>query len=280
MSKLNELPRPLVAVMSSGYFGFFAHAGFLQGLADQGVEPDAYAGASSGALVAAFAASGMPPLQILEGFTKLRRTDFWDPPSPLQMLRWLAGGLRGRTGWLAGEAFQRRLEATLPCRTFEECPKGCLMVALDLASNRRVVLTKGPLAPAVRASGAVPLLFAAVPHAGGLLLDGGLVDKAPLVTAARHFGAASLVVHLLPSASLEGAPLGALGKPLTPWRLQRQAIDAARRQQYEDQVELLRQHGVIIKEIVARGLPRLGPGRLQQGPEAFARARRGARSDK
>jgi hypothetical protein len=82
------------------------------------------------------------------------------------------------------------------------------------------------------------------------------------------------------SASRVGAPLGALGQPLTPWRLQRQAIDAARRQNYEDQVECLRQDGVIIKEIVARGLPRLGPGRLQQGTEAFARARQGTRSNK
>lgn len=273
MAKLEALPRPLVAVMSSGYFGFFAHAGFLQGLADQGVEPDAYAGASSGALVAAYAAAGMTPRQMLEGFTQLRRSDFWDPPSPGQFLHWLAHGLRGRTGWLAGEAFQRRVEETLPCRAFEECPKGCLIVALDLARNRRLVLTQGPLAPAVRASGAVPLLFAATPHAGGLLLDGGLVDKAPLVAAARHFGAASLVVHLLPSASLEGPPLASLRKPLTAWRLQRQAIDAARQQQYEDQVDRLRQEGVMVWECVGRGLPRLGPGRLDQGPAAFAQAR-------
>jgi len=273
MTELISLPRPLVAVMSSGYFGFFAHAGFLQGLADQGVEPDAYAGASSGALVAAYAAAGMTPLQMLAGFSQLRRADFWDPPSLGQTLRWLASGLRGRTGWLAGEAFQRRVEEALPCPSFEDCPKGCLMVALDLASNQRVVLTQGPLAPAVRASGAVPLLFAAVPHAGGLLLDGGLVDKAPLVAAARHFGAASLVVHLLPSASLEGPPLGLLRRPLTAWRLQRQAVDAARQQQYQDQVERLRQEGVMVREIVGRGLPRLGPGRLDQGSAAFTQAR-------
>ncbi len=270
---LSDLPRPLVAVMSSGYFGFFAHAGFLQGLADQGLEPDAYAGASSGALVAAYAAGGMSPRDMLAGFSQLRRADFWDPPSPGQFLRWLASGLRGRTGWLAGEAFQRRVDENLPCHTFEDCPKGCLIVALDLVRNRRLVLTQGPLAPAVRASGAVPLLFAAVPHAGGLLLDGGLVDKAPLVAAARHFGAASLVVHLLPSASLEGPPLARLRQPLSAWRLQRQAVDAARQQQYEDQVERLRQEGVVVREIVGRDLPRLGPGRLRQGPEAFAKAR-------
>ena len=125
----------------------------------------------------------------------------------------------------------------------------------------------------MRASGAVPLLFSAVPLAGGLLLDGGLVDKAPLVVAARQFQAASLVVHLLPSATLEGPPLGLLRKPLAAWRLQRQAVDAARQQQYQDQVDRLRQEGVVVREVVGRDLPRLGPRRLAQGPAAFAAAR-------
>lgn len=53
---LSSLPRPLVAVMSSGFFEFFAHAGFLQALEGLGVRPDAYAGTSSNALVVAYAA--------------------------------------------------------------------------------------------------------------------------------------------------------------------------------------------------------------------------------
>lgn len=274
---IRALPRPVAAVMSSGFFGFFAHAGFLQGLADLGLTPDAYAGSSSGALVAAFAAGGASPQRMLELFSQLGRRDFWDPPSPTASLRWLLGGLRGRSGYLAGEAFERLLAEHLPAARFEDCLHPCLMSALDLASARRVVLTSGSLPHAVRASGAVPALFAAVPHEGGLLVDGGLVDKAPLTACAKHLGAASLVVHVLPSSSLERTPAQTLARALAPLRIQSRAVDAARWQMYLDQKEEVIRRGLTLREVIAGDLPRCGPKRMHHGPAAFAAARRNAR---
>ncbi len=272
---LSQLPRPLVAVMSSGFFGFFGHAGFLQALEDLGVAPDAYAGASSGALVAAYAAGGLAPARMLELFQQISRRDFWDPLPPSALLKSVLRGGRGQTGYLRGLAFQRLLEKSLPCPTFEACAKGCLMVALDLAGQGRALLTSGPLAPAVRASGAVPMLFAAVELDGGLLVDGGLVDKAPMAAAVRHFGARSLLVHLLPSASLERPPLSFLRRRLSPLALQSQAVDLARQQHYLDQMAGLREQGLTLLEVVGRGLPRPGPRQLHRGGQAFAAARAG-----
>ncbi|MBU1275080.1 MAG: patatin-like phospholipase family protein [Proteobacteria bacterium] len=277
-TEIHSLPRPLVAVMSSGFFGFFAHAGFLQGLADMGLTPDAYAGSSSGALVAAFAAGGASPRRMLELFSQLGRRDFWDPPSMAASLRWILGGLRGRSGYLAGEAYERLLAEHLPATRFEDCPHPCLMSALDLESARRVVLTSGSLPQAVRASGAVPALFAAVPHAGGLLVDGGLVDKAPLLACAKHLGAASLVVHVLPSSSLERTSAQTLARTLAPLRVQSRAVDAARWQTYLDQKETVLAQGLQLREVIAQGLPRCGPRRMHLGPAAFAAARQGARA--
>ena len=271
---LASLPRPLVAVMSSGFFGFFAHAGFLQGLEDLGLQPDAYAGASSGALVAAYAAGGMAPSEMLARFQNLSREDFWDPPPVAQLIKCILRGGRGLTGYLRGQAFQRLLERSLPCPSFQACPKGCLMVALDLAGGGRVVLTQGPLAPAVRASGAVPVLFAAVELAGGLLVDGGLVDKAPLRAAVEHFGAGSLLAHWLPSASLEEPPLAFLQKRLTPLAAQARGVDMSRQQHYLDDLASLRAGGLPVLEIRGVGLPRPSPRHLERGPAAFAAARR------
>ncbi|MFH1033629.1 MAG: patatin-like phospholipase family protein [Pseudomonadota bacterium] len=271
--RLSRLPRPLVAVMSSGFFGFFAHAGFLQALEDLGLRPDAYAGASSGALVAAYAAGGMAPERMRELFQGLSRRDFWDPPTAGVLFKSLLRAGRGQTGYLRGQAFQRLLEDSLPCPTFEDCPKPCLLVALDLARGARAWLTRGPLAPAVRASGAVPLLFAAVELDGGLMVDGGLVDKAPLLGAAERLGAKTLLVHWLPSSSLEREPLAFLQKRLSPLALQSQAVDAARQQHYQDQLACLRGRGLTVLEVQGRGLPRPGPRRLHLGPGAFAAAR-------
>jgi len=269
--------RPLVAVMSSGFFGFFAHAGFLQALEDLGLEPDAYAGSSSGALVAAFAAAGVSAREMLHGFTRLRREDFWDPPRGASLLRHLLGLFRKRTGYLEGLAFQRLLERDLPAAQFQDCPKPCLVSTLDLVSNQRLILDSGPLARAVVASGAVPMLFSAVPHQGGLLVDGGMVDKAPVLPACSRWKPGALVVHLLPSSSLEKPLPALLARSLAPLRLQARAIDAARQQAYQDQVAQVRAQGVEVREVIAAGLPRLGPKRLQEGPRAFEQARVAAR---
>jgi len=270
---LSALPSPVGAVMSSGFFGFFAHAGFLSGLASAGLEPAAYAGSSSGALVAAFAAGGMDPARMLALFGQLRRSDFWDPPSKAATLRWLLRGLRGRSGYVAGESFERLLREYLPCTRFEDCPHPCLVSALDLETARRIVLDVGDLPKAVRASGAVPALFTAVELDGGMLVDGGMIDKAPLVATVDRLGAASLVVHLLPSASLERPVAATLAKPLAPLRMQARAVDAARLQFYEDQKAELARRGVPVIEIIGHGLPRCGPKRMANGPRAFEAAR-------
>lgn len=267
-------PRPLVAVMSSGFFGFFAHAGFLAGLQDLGLTPDAYAGASSGALVAALAAGGASPAEMLEGFKKMRREQFWDPWPPAALLRYALKGFRGMRGYVKGELYARILKEVLPCATFEECPRPCLMVALDPDRGQRVVLDSGPLIPAIQASGAVPMLFEPVEHQGRLLLDGGLVDKAPLVQAARRFSARTVAVHLLPSSSLEKPAGSYLKRRLSPLGLFNRAVDASRQQVFEDQVEHLREMGVRVLEARSTGLPRLGPKHLDRGPAAFEQARK------
>ncbi len=259
--------------MSSGFFGFSAHAGFLQGLEDLGLEPDAYAGTSSGALVAASAAAGIKPLEMLAMYQKLRKEDFWDPPKPALLVKLLLKRFRGRTGYLAGQAFARLLERDLPVKRFEDCQKPCLIVALDTVTARRAVFTEGPLILAVVASGAVPVMFNAVEHDGQLLLDGGLVDKAPLMAAHKHLGASSIAVHYLPSDSLTKPISHTLARNWTPLKLQARAIDAARRQIYEDQLAQVRAAGVSLCEVRAEDQTRVSPKRLHLGEKSFQQAR-------
>jgi NTE family protein len=263
--------------MSSGFFGFFAHAGFLQGMEDLGLEPDAYAGASSGALVAAFAAAGVKPLDMLAMFQRLRKSHFWDPPTPAGFIKLLLKRFKGRTGYLAGKAFADLLERDLPVKLFEDCLKPCLIVSLDLTHARRKVHTQGPLAPAIVASGAVPVMFSAVNQGEEVLLDGGLVDKAPLLAARDNLGARSIALHYLPSSSLTKPISQTLAQTWTPLRLQARAVDAARLQVYEDQMAQVRAAGVSICEVRAENQTRVGPKRLDLGKQAFDQARQQAR---
>src|SRR5574337_1090435 len=61
-------------------------------------------------------------------------------------------------------------------------------VAADLNWGGKVVLDRGPVARAVRASSAIPGVFQPVTHMGKLLVDGGVVDNIP-ISVARKKGA-------------------------------------------------------------------------------------------
>jgi NTE family protein len=170
---------PFELVLSSGFFGFYAHAGMLDALIDEGLVPIGACGSSAGALVAAAWASGLGARELTTTLASLRRDEFWDPAPGLGLLR--------------GERFKTRLEQLLPVRRFEECPLPLAVSVFDVRERRTHVITRGEIAPAVVASCAVPFLFHPVRHDGRVLLDGGIRDR-PGLAGSRH--ARRLVHHL------------------------------------------------------------------------------------
>jgi len=154
---------PFTLALSSGFFGFFAHAGAIGVLEEEGLVPARLCGSSAGALAGGLWGAGLPAARLRDELLGLRRGDFWDPAPGLGLLR---GGL-----------FRRRLEALLPVATFEESPRPLAFSAFDLGARRTVVLRSGALAPAIHASCAAPVLFQPVRVAGRLLTDGGVGDR-------------------------------------------------------------------------------------------------------
>lgn len=98
---------PFTLTMSSGFFGFFAHAGMLLALHERGLTPARITGSSAGALVGSLRAAGLAPPRIVEELLKLDRHDFWDPAPGLGLLR--------------GALFRERLLQILPVQRFEQC---------------------------------------------------------------------------------------------------------------------------------------------------------------
>src|SRR2546423_3577399 len=89
-------------MLSAGYFGFYAHAGFMQAVEECGIDYTAIAGSSAGALVAALHASGVPAAEIIEMLLSARRKDLWDSVGAIGLLRSLVRRGRGLTGLLKG----------------------------------------------------------------------------------------------------------------------------------------------------------------------------------
>jgi NTE family protein len=172
---------PFTLAMSSGFFGFFAHAGVMSVLEEEQLLPARVSGSSAGALVGGLWAAGVSPRTICTQLVELRREHFWD--------------VRPGLGLLRGELFRARLESMLHGRTFDECRVPLAISAFDLGARRTAVLCTGPVAPALHASCALPFMFQPVRIGRRFYLDGGILDR-PGLHGVQH-GERVLHHHLL-----------------------------------------------------------------------------------
>lgn len=152
-----------------------AHIGVLSVLEEAGVPIDCIAGTSMGAIIGASYCAG---LEIDELREIAARTGWWQVSRPL-----LSAG---------GFVTFMRLEEWL-IDNIGEFDVGDLAVpfaavASDLISGERIVLDKGRLCTAIRASCSVPGFVPPVELDGRMLVDGGITDNIP-ADVARLLGA-------------------------------------------------------------------------------------------
>lgn len=255
-------------VFSSGFFGFFAHAGCFAALEELGIDPVGYAGTSSGAILAACAATGMKATAITKLLFSLKKEDFWDPEP------WYKTGIaaltffRGWTGYLAGEKFKRLLANTLPLQHFEELTTPCVIVGCNLSRCRKEVFTTGSIAEAVQASGTIPWIFKLKSIGGDFFVDGGLVDKAPLAELAERVKPEAIIVHYIASLGLKEKENAFLSKMFSPQKAYTLTMDIVRREDYRSQLKLVQRQGIRVIEL-APDLPPVTPNRLEVGRAAF-----------
>ncbi|MFP5262161.1 MAG: patatin-like phospholipase family protein [Blastocatellia bacterium] len=185
-------------VLSAGYFGFFAHAGFMLAVEELGIDYSAIAGSSAGSIVAAMHASGMPASEIIELLIGVRRKDLWDSTGVVGILRALARRGRGWTGLLRGERFEERLNRQLRVRTFEECRRALYITALNLTRGVEETFYSGTIADKVRASCSYPFLMSSKAIDGSEYWDGGFLSKIPLEAMTEREKPDRLIIHYLP----------------------------------------------------------------------------------
>lgn len=224
-------PRPRVCLaLSGGGARGVAHVGVLKVLEEMRIPVDCIAGTSMGAIVGGLYASGMSPESIERAFLDADWEDLFNDRPPrrnlpfrrkqdddLPLFQFEMGikkrGLVLPGGLVAGQKLDFLLKRlTLPVAAvehFDELPIPFRAVATDLDSGELVVLDRGNLADAVRASMAVPGAFTPLVLDGRTLVDGGLVRNLP-VDIARGLGA-DRVVAVNVTAPLGGAEAAARG---------------------------------------------------------------------
>jgi predicted acylesterase/phospholipase RssA len=252
--------------LSSGFFGFFHHAGVLAALVERGIAPSRIAGNSAGALVGAMYASGLDPAAIAAALLAVRRADFWDAGWPLT-----ARGF----GLLAGEKLGAHLARVLPVHGVAECRVPFAAGVYGLEDGRTRHLSAGSLVAAVRASCAVPYLFQPVEIGGRRYWDGGFAEKTPLTPFIDAGELDVVVVSYLPPRDADAlARRGIRSLIPRPSSLFANVPADERLERDREGVRVLRERGVRVVVLGPKPV-KLGPFSLERGPEAVSRGRDG-----
>lgn len=191
--------RPKIGlVLSGGAAKGLAHIGVLKVLEEAGIPIDMVAGTSMGSIVGGlyalgYSADSLEKIALSQNWASLlldeiSRNNYSNDEKdefdkymisfPVKNLRpRLPGGLK--TGQNISLFLNRLTLPAFNISDFSQLPRPFLCIAADIVTGEEVVLTKGNLAQALRASMAIPSVFTPVKIDNHLLVDGGIVNNFP-----------------------------------------------------------------------------------------------------
>jgi NTE family protein len=191
--------RPTVGVaFGGGSARGIAHVGVIRWMEEHRIPIDVAAGTSMGGLVGGAFASGMDASELgrfvgglnwdeLFGSSTFayknirRKADARAFPSRLEF--GLKGGIVPPTALNSGEHVElllgRIAAPYFQVEDFDQLPTPFRTVAVDLLSAQPVVMSRGSLADAMRATMSLPLIFPPVEVDGQVLIDGGTMNNVP-----------------------------------------------------------------------------------------------------
>jgi NTE family protein len=185
---LGSIRRPVIGLaLGGGAARGFAHIGIVRTLVEHGIVPNIVVGTSIGAVVGGAYAAGH--LDTLEEWARRLQ--------PRNILGYLDIRLNG-SGLIGGDKLAMQLEAALGHTLIEDLPLKFATVATEVRTGHEIWLTHGRIVDAMRASYALPGIFAPVLVGDRWLVDGALVNPVP-VSAARAFGAEIVIAANLSS---------------------------------------------------------------------------------
>lgn len=162
-------PRTLGLALGAGGARGLAHVGVLRALGEAGIQIDAVVGTSSGALVGAVYAAGQ-----LENFERqVRELDWSDVVSMFDPV-W------PRSGLLSGNRGIERLGRVLGDWRIEDLAIPFAAVSVDLMTGDEVLLRRGKVLDAIRASISIPGIFTPRRVGRQVLVDGAIRNPVPV----------------------------------------------------------------------------------------------------
>jgi NTE family protein len=201
-------PRPHIGVaFGGGSAKGIAHVGVIRWFEEHRIPIDVAAGTSMGGLVGGCFAAGMSSAELADLLSTLnwdelfgasnfqylnvrRKADKRAYPSRLEF--GLKNGVHAPVSLNTGQQVDLLLERIASpydgVATFDDLPTPFRAVAMDLLTATQVILDRGSLATAMRATMSLPLIFPPVELDGRVLVDGGTMNNVP-ADIARRMGA-------------------------------------------------------------------------------------------
>ena len=189
--------RVALALAGGGARGV-AHIGALEELERRGYEIAAVAGTSMGALVGGMYAAGH-----LEEFKE------WMCSLDRYKVFGLVDFTFSAEGLVKGSRVIDAMKELIPDMRIEQMRLPFTAVSADLLTGREVVIERGGLYDAIRASIAIPSVFRPVHRDGMVLTDGGIVNPMPVNRVRREAGDLLVAVDVCAPFAVEGS--GAVG---------------------------------------------------------------------
>jgi NTE family protein len=257
----SKSPRPKVGlVLAGGGARGAAHVGFLKVMEEMHIPVDYVAGTSMGSLVGALYSAGYSPAEmesIVGGIDwgalfrdaperrdiSFRRKEDDDLALFPIEFGYGKGHLTTQAGVLAGKKveflFRRLTLHTLRAPDFDHLNIPFRAVAADLDTGEAVVLGKGDLARAMRASMSLPAVFTPVVIDGKVLVDGGIAANLP-VDVARDMGAEQVIAVDV------GTPPGGTARDLSALGVYSQTFDVLAKLNVKEQIKRLRPDDLLV----------------------------------
>lgn len=209
-------------------------AGMLLALTDAAIRPDLVVGASVGAAWVA----GHPGPDGAERLASVWRAVHRSDVLPTRPLTGLLGFVGRRQGLVAPDALRRLIGSHLDFDNLEDAELPLHVVAADVTTGIETVISSGNAVDALAASAAIPGVFPPVVIDGMALVDGGVLNNAPISHAVQAGADRVYVLSTGYACALGGPPRSAPGVALQSLTLmvhQRLYFDVER---YQDLVEL------------------------------------------
>nr|CEL21433.1 SERINE PROTEASE [Kibdelosporangium sp. MJ126-NF4]CTQ96000.1 SERINE PROTEASE (EC 3.4.21.-) [Kibdelosporangium sp. MJ126-NF4] len=187
-----ELPKPVAFVLGGGGSLGAGQVGMLRALAERSVTPDLVVGTSVGSVNGALLALDPEnaPTRLEAIWHRMTRAKVF-PGGPIAQLRTLR---QHRNHLFPNTGLAEILATELAgVDDFANLTLPFGAVAVDAITGKAVLLSEGPLTPAILASAAIPGIYPPVRHQGHVLYDGGVIANVP-IRQALALGARSVVI--------------------------------------------------------------------------------------